>query len=334
MSECLGFLPPHGTRGTVVKPSANKDRARSGRWNRRLLIGVAAFFCLLSVAGCTYHWIAAKALEREVNTAARNPETGILLGAEPITLGSGYKGVLLLHGFVGSPKDFGGLSQRLADAGYLVHAPLLPGHGTRPQDLLVEDPDTWFAAAEEAYRDLRSRCNWVAVVGFSMGGTLAVGLFAESETRQPDALVLACPFLGATRRWYAVLPLETWNRLLMPVFPYVVKGTAFVQINRQEGASEIISYRTIPTYAIDCLSRAAARVRRAQWRMHPGRTLLLYSTHDGAASPRRIRKIADRWGIPDASRVVLTNSNHHIFWDHDCEQAIDAVMKFLDEKCN
>jgi len=305
---------------------------RSSKIRRRLLISAVAFLCTLSAGGCAYRWFAARALNREVSTAARNPETGVLLGAEPITLGTGHRGVLLLHGFVGSPKDFGDLPQRLADAGYLVYAPLLPGHGTRPQDLLDEDADTWVAAAEEAYRDLRSRCDWVAVVGFSMGGTLAVDLFAESEVDQPDALVLACPFLGATRRWYAVLPLETWNRILMPVLPYVVKGTTFVQIDRREVASEIISYRTVPTYAIECLSRAAARARRVRWRMPPGRTLLLYAEHDGAASPSRIRQFADRWGIPETSRVVLTNSNHHVFWDYDREQAIDAVIKFLDER--
>ena len=317
----------HLTR--LVRRAVRLSRAsRPNGWKRVVLVGFAAFVCLLFVTGCAYHWMAARALNKEVSTAARDAETGVLLGAEPLSLGTGNVGILLIHGFIGSPKDFGDLPQRLAAAGYRVSVPLLPGHGTRPQDLLAEDEDTWFAAAENAYGELWKECEWVAVVGFSMGGTLAARLAVEAE-RPPDALVLASPFFGVTYRWYAVLPPATWNRILMPILPYVIKGTTFVQVNRREVASEIVSYRAVPTYAIHCLSRLAADVREEKAGPSPERMLLLYAARDGAASPRQIRKTAGRWAIPEASRVVLANSNHHIFWDFDRERAIEAVLEFI-----
>jgi len=331
-------LENHFASGTMCVMSENDTglhhhdsgkRAEPGCRRRRALIGAAALVCLLVAGGCTYRWIAARSLAKEVSNAARDPATGILLGAEPLSLGAGKRGVLLLHGFIGSPKDFGILPQRLAEAGYFVYAPLLPGHGTKPQDLLREDADTWFAAARASYRELRARCAWVAVVGFSMGGTLAARLAVE-EAAPPDALVLAAPFLGVTYRWYAILPPATWNRILMPVLPYVIKGTTFVQVNRREAIAEIVSYRTVPTHAIHCLSQAAARVRKSATGPPADRTLLIYATGDGAASPRRTRKTADRWGLPPSSRLVLTRANHHIFWDYEREEVVDAIVAFLD----
>src|SRR5438045_2046546 len=43
-------------------------------------------------------------------------------------------GVLLLHGFGGSPVEVQPLALSLADKGYTVDVPLLPGHGTTPRD--------------------------------------------------------------------------------------------------------------------------------------------------------------------------------------------------------
>jgi len=307
-----------------------EDKPRNrGRVPMLCLMAACAFLCLALLTGCAYRWMASRALQKEVANAERDPTTGILKGAEPLILGAGEKGVLLLHGFIGSPMDFGELPQRLADAGYRVYAPLLPGHGTRPQDMLETDAAAWLDAARLAYRDLSAECDWVAVVGFSMGGTLAIRLAADDEERAPEALVLACPFLGVTYRWYAVLSPATWNTLLAPVIPYVTRGNAFVQVNRREVAPMIVSYRTVSTYAIKCLGKEAADVCETVSGLPVDRTLILYAPGDGAAAPRRILQMADKWGVPPSSCVSIANSNHLVFWDYNREYAIEAVMQHL-----
>ena len=314
-----------------LSPGMMKTRGRSGCWKRRALLCTIAFICLALASGCAYRWMAARYLDREMKSAARDPETGILLGAEPLRLGSGQKGVLLVHGFIGSPKDFGELPQRLAAAGFRVHVPLLPGHGTRPPDLLDENEDTLLAAVAESYRELRADCEWVGVVGFSMGGALVARMVCENVEPHPDALVFASPFFGVTYRWYAILPPATWNRICRPFIPYVIKGTALVQVNRSGVAPEIACYRTVPTYTIHCLSQASERVWESDSGVLPDRTLLIYSADDATASPRKIRKMADRWNIPATSRILLDRSNHHIFWDYDREEVINAVIEFFEK---
>ena len=57
--------------------------------------------------------------------------------------------LLLLHGFTSHPVlTLGPLSERLKEAGWEVRQPALPGHGTRPEDLLKVRFQDWLLAAE------------------------------------------------------------------------------------------------------------------------------------------------------------------------------------------
>lgn len=108
-------------------------------------------------------------------------------GAEPFSADGGAAGALLLHGFTGNPASMRPLAGRLAAAGLTVDAPALPGHGTAVEELLPLRWHDWLAAAGAALERLAARCERVAVVGHSMGGTLACAL---AEAR-PDVAGLA-----------------------------------------------------------------------------------------------------------------------------------------------
>jgi carboxylesterase len=111
-----------------------------------------------------------------VTSPAAHP---VLPGAEPFSSEGGAEGVLVLHGFTGSPQSVGPLARAFADAGFTVELPLLPGHGTSLADLMRTDWSDWSAAAETAYTKLAGRCDSVVVAGLSMGATLAVWLAAH-----------------------------------------------------------------------------------------------------------------------------------------------------------
>jgi carboxylesterase len=95
-------------------------------------------------------------------------------GAEPFSASNGPNGVLLLHGFTGNPQSMRPLAEAFANAGFSVELPLLPGHGTSPDDLATTRFGHWLEAAERAYQSLAARSDKVAVSGLSMGGTLAL----------------------------------------------------------------------------------------------------------------------------------------------------------------
>ena len=100
----------------------------------------------------------------------------------------------MLHGFTGNPQSMRGLALALADAGFTVEMPLLPGHGTDISDMLPTRWKDWSEAAETAYDELAARSDSVVVVGLSMGGMLSVWL----AQRHPEiaAIVVVNPLIA------------------------------------------------------------------------------------------------------------------------------------------
>ena len=77
----------------------------------------------------------------------------------------GPNGALVLHGFTGSPVSMRPLAEALADAGFAVEMPRLPGHGTDAADLALTTWDDWLAEAERALATLQARVPERAVGG-------------------------------------------------------------------------------------------------------------------------------------------------------------------------
>ncbi|QDI91892.1 carboxylesterase [Salicibibacter halophilus] len=98
---------------------------------------------------------------------------------KPFTFnGDNGRAVLLLHGFTGSTADVRMLGRFLQKNGYTTHAPMFPGHGVPPEQLLETGPDDWWKAVEEGYNHLREQgFEQIAVCGLSLGGlfTLKAG---------------------------------------------------------------------------------------------------------------------------------------------------------------
>jgi hypothetical protein len=92
----------------------------------------------------------------------------------PFRLEGGPVGLLLVHGFTGSPGEVRPTAEELHRRGLTIHAPLLPGHGTTPQDLNTRLWQEWADAVTEAYERLRGRCEVAFLGGLSMGSLLSL----------------------------------------------------------------------------------------------------------------------------------------------------------------
>lgn len=96
------------------------------------------------------------------------------------TLAPGRVGVLVLHGFTGTPASLRNVAEAVATAGYDVELPRLPGHGTSVDEMLTTDWAAWSSEVARAFSELQQRVDRVVVVGQSMGGTLALWLALSS----------------------------------------------------------------------------------------------------------------------------------------------------------
>jgi carboxylesterase len=85
-------------------------------------------------------------------------------------------GCLIIHGFAGSIHEIEPLADYLGNRGYVIKCPVLKGHTGRKQDLARVGYRDWIHSAEEDLAALVSECEKVIIIGFSMGGLIAVNL--------------------------------------------------------------------------------------------------------------------------------------------------------------
>jgi carboxylesterase len=312
----------------VVKKS---DGAGKWHWKKRMLVGVASVILLLTLGIFGYSWNASRELAKEVESTPRDPETGIVIGAEPINLGppDASAACLLLHGYVGSRADFSDLGERLSARGFHVRMARLPGHGTTPDDFLRQTPDSMIKAAVEELNALRSSFEHVYVIGFSMGGAISTLLTAENSV---DGLVLVSPFYKVTYFPHYVLPPEIWNRMFSSVIPYVIKTEHFIKVNKRESIEHLFSYRAIPTQGVKTLMELGRRARNPDVL---GRidcpVLVIHCRGDEAASPDATALAFESIGSDDKEiRWFTKRSNHHLLSDYDAEDAKELILSSLD----
>jgi carboxylesterase len=95
--------------------------------------------------------------------------------------GDNEVGILLLHGWTSPPDELFPLAKYLNSLGYTVSAPLLRGHGTRPEDLERVHWKDWLEDAKKELRKQEENSSKIFVGGISMGGDLAMFLSEEKS---------------------------------------------------------------------------------------------------------------------------------------------------------
>jgi len=210
-----------------------------------------------------------------------------------------------------------GLALALAGAGLPVELPLLPGHGTDVADMVPTRWEDWSAAAEAAYLSLAAQCESLAVVGLSMGGTLAVWL-AE---RHPEiaALVLVNPLIeppDADTMAFIDAMIEGGDE----VAPGIGSDIAL------EGAVES-AYPGLPLRAARSLFAVAGQVA-AQLGSVTAPVLLFSSTQDHVVAPVSGDRLVAGVKGP-LERITLERSFHVATLDYDKDEIEARTVKFV-----
>ena len=115
---------------------------------------------------------------------------------------AGDHAALLLHGFPGTPAEMRPLATVLREAGWTVHGLMLPGMGADIATLEKRRVEDWSAAANQAMAKLKRRHPVVILIGYSMGGALALHTALDQP---PAGLVLLAPFWSFGEGWLRVL---------------------------------------------------------------------------------------------------------------------------------
>jgi esterase/lipase len=90
------------------------------------------------------------------------------------------KGIIFVHGLGDSPWSFVDVANEFAAKGYLVRSVLLPGHGSRPGDLIPIDVKDWRKTVKNQVKIMQSEGVEVSLGGFSTGANL-VTAYANND---------------------------------------------------------------------------------------------------------------------------------------------------------
>jgi carboxylesterase len=254
-------------------------------------------------------------------TSRIDQEDNVLLApqAEAVRIDGGDTGVLLSHGFTGSPASMRPFAEHLAEAGHTVRAPRLPGHGTRWQELNKTRWPDWYAEVDRALTELRSRCSRVAVAGLSMGGCLALRL-AERRPADVDALVLVNPFVASEDRRLRAVQVLRYLRASVPGIGNDIKRPGVVEH----------AYDRTPLQALHSLMRMWREVT-AQLADVRAPLLLFRSAEDHVIDRASARLILAGVSSPAREEVVMRDSYHVATLDYDAPMIFARTEAFLVE---
>jgi carboxylesterase len=257
----------------------------------------------------------------------RMPAPGV--DPRPFARGDGDRGALVLHGLTGTPHEVRPFAEALADRGFAVRVPALAGHA----DLATLERTSWrewYADAEAALDQTRAQAGRaVLVVGFSMGGLLALRLAALRAAEIAALAVLAVPL--SLRPWQtrAITALARLRRtkLLSMLVGVRPKAGPDVRIEREFAASP--SLRGMPWPA---LAELVALQREVVDLLPHVRAplLVLHGRLDHTARVDDSARIVQAVASPRVERIVLPDSFHQLGLDVDREAAVRAVVEFAE----
>jgi carboxylesterase len=226
-------------------------------------------------------------------------------------------GVLLSHGFTGSPFSMRPFGQHLADLGYGVAVPRLPGHGTSWQEMNTTRWPDWYAVLDAEILRLRKEHDRVFVGGLSMGGCLALRL-AEEHGTDVAGVVLVNPAVSS----------EDKRLLALPVLHRFVPSLAAIGNDVNKPGVDEHAYDRTPLRALYSLTQLW-KVTRADLPKVTQPLLLFRSTQDHVVDPGSARQILAEVSSRDVTETLLEDSYHVATLDNDAPRIFADTAEFI-----
>lgn len=201
------------------------------------------------------------------------------------------KGILLIHGLGDSPWTYRDLASKLAEKGYLVHTVLLPGHGTKPADMIGVTSDDWNKAVEEQVALLKKEVPNVWIGGFSTGGNLAYSY----ASKDPDikGLILFSPALEIRTKLVELVPIADlfidWLR----------------KPDKENQGVLPFKYGTIPVDGLNAFKHTMDDADEAlKSKPYEKPVLVMMSANDSIVDTQSLLKLFDKQLVNPNSRII------------------------------
>jgi carboxylesterase len=236
-------------------------------------------------------------------------------------LGSGknaHIGVVLVHGFTGSPPSMRPWGEFLHSKGYTVRVPLLPGHGTKPEDLNKVKWQEWPTKVSYELSEIQKTCDTVILIGLSMGGGTVLNV-AAANNELISGIILVNPMIHVRG-----VPVE----LAFFLSRLQKLRTSVGDDIKRPGITEW-GYDHLPTRGVYQLLKML-RVTRRDLSKVTVPVQLFHSVDDHTLPVGNTEIILSEIGSQNKTRIELVNSYHVATLDYDQELIFQNSLTFIE----
>ena len=231
--------------------------------------------------------------------------------------------VLLIHGFGGNPKELEPLHDLLVKKKIPVVSVTLTGHGKGRYSVPVVTEAHWRKDIFTAFDSLQKKYSSVCVVGFSMGGALALQIATE---RVVSKLVLISPCFHLKYRWKYILPSDWWLAGLKRTIPLLRKIGLRVRKNR--GPFRYLAHDYLLLNSIDSFFAVKNKAIVLAGSIHTP-ILIIHSTKDKVTDFVMSKKVFETIPSLEKKFVRYTHGGHLLLYTKDAEDALGEIERFL-----
>ena len=227
-------------------------------------------------------------------------------------------GILLVHGFTGSPASMRPWAEYLNQRGYTVKVPLLPGHGTTPHDLNLVKWQEWPAKVESDLQELLRTCRKVFICGLSMGGGTTLNI-ATRYSKDLAGIILVNPMIHVK-----FVP----HQLAWAISRFQKMRDSVGDDIKRPGITEY-GYDALPAVGVYELLKMLHYTRK---RLHDvtAPMLLFHSVDDHTLPVTNTEIVMKGVGSRQKQRIELVNSYHVATLDYDQEVIFENSRLFIE----
>lgn len=236
---------------------------------------------------------------------------------DPFFYKGGKTGILLIHGFSGTPSEMRPMGEYFKEKGYTVSAPLLAGHGTTPEDMEKTYWPDWWKSVLDAYEQLMTEVEECFVAGLSMGGALS--LYLASQKPVAGAIPMCAPIWVQDRRAF-------FAGVLHHFIPYKKRTIR----RAEEIEKQMVTYDRTPVKSVGSLNRLISTVRQHLPNVSVP-TLVIQSKLDEVVVPKSAEYIHEKISATDKKLSWYEKSSHIITLDKERKKLFAEVEEFIQQ---
>jgi carboxylesterase len=228
-------------------------------------------------------------------------------------------GVLLVHGFTGTPASMRPWAHYLNERGYTVSVPLIPGHGTTWHDLNHVSWQEWPAKVEAELLQLKKKCSKVFLCALSMGGGNSLYVAAHNQG-MIDGIVLVNPMIH----------IPGVQIKFVHIISRIQKSRASVGDDIKKPGITEWGYDALPLKGVAQLYKYLKLARAGLPKIQTP-TLVFHSIDDHILPVSNTEIIMAELGSSEKKRIELANSYHVATLDYDAETIFENSRLFIEE---